>query len=233
MLNMMVEESTLTLKEIAEKCVTYGVKVNPSYISKLKSGKQPPASDEVNIALAKSCGYEDEVDSFLFESYLEKAPEYIKDFLNELITLFRTTIKITFEKQFPSEMIHILQMQLDQFSNYEILTQSIEQLRNTTLVTDVDALSNQQVINTTLKMNDTSMEPLIPKGSILHIRKDNEIINDDIIVIEKNGDFLVRRIFFIEENKFLYSINKSYKSEFLNDNIINIIGKVEKITIEL
>ena len=63
----------------------YGVSINPSYISKLRTGKQPPASDDVNIAIAKACGFEKQIEDFLFEAYLEKSPEYIKIYYLKLL----------------------------------------------------------------------------------------------------------------------------------------------------
>jgi SOS-response transcriptional repressor LexA len=231
LLNKMIEESKLTHKEIAEKCMEYGVRINPSYISKLRTGKQPPASDDVNIAIAKACGFEQSIDNFLYEAYIEKAPSYIKVFLQEIVALFRKVIRDSFTNQFPSEMRQLLIEQIEQMSDYEIIKQSIGQLKLllNSKNGDIDQKENQLV----LRMTDESMEPKIPRGSTIYIIPTEEIRNGDIVVVSYKGQKRVCRIFFIEKKVVLVSDNNKFEPIIEEQNNITIEGKVSHIMIEV
>lgn len=81
LLSRYIEESGLSLGEIAIKLANRNIKVDRSYISKLKNGNKSPASDEVTKALAEVTGGDPE--ALLLAGYIEKAPEEIKSLLTE------------------------------------------------------------------------------------------------------------------------------------------------------
>ncbi|WP_141433703.1 helix-turn-helix transcriptional regulator [Bacillus sp. 03113] len=51
-----IKKSNMTLDQIAEECKKYGINIHPTYISKLRLGKRPPASYVVTAVLAKVLG---------------------------------------------------------------------------------------------------------------------------------------------------------------------------------
>jgi SOS-response transcriptional repressor LexA len=216
---------------LEKRCMKYGVRINPSYISKLKTGKQPPASDDVNIAIAKACGFEQNIDNFLYEAYIEKAPSYIKVFLQEIVALFRKVIRDSFSNQFPSEMRQLLIEQVEQMSDYEIIKQSIGQLK--LLLNSKNGDIDQKESQLTLRVKDESMEPKIPKGSTICIIPMEEIRNGDIVVVSYKGQRRVCRIFFIEKKVVLVSDNNRFEPIIAEQNSITIEGKVSHIIIEL
>ncbi|WP_424475036.1 XRE family transcriptional regulator [Oceanobacillus kimchii] len=230
MLNEMIEESKLTLKEIAFKCEDYGVKVNPSYISKLKSGKQPPASDEINSAIVKACGFEEEVDNILFEAYKEKAPTFVKEFLQEMIDFFRITTKAVMNSSFPDDFKELMESQLEQMSDYEIIINSISSFKGLNNFNEVVPVNSN--IEYKLVMTDDSMEPKIPKGASVYYKITNDIENGDIVVIVENGNYYIRRYVAINNEIVMLPEKKSFKvKEFEEDKDI-ILAKVTSISIE-
>lgn len=82
LLSDLVKNSGLTLREIADKCKELGISIDPSYISKLQTGKQAPPSDEVSRILAEALGA-DPIE-LIWLSYTEKAPDEIKPSLKRL-----------------------------------------------------------------------------------------------------------------------------------------------------
>lgn len=76
LLSRYIKESGMSLSEIAEKASQYGVKVDKSYISKLKNNMVNSPSDEISIAIAKATGGDPE--ALVLSSYYEKAPEGVK-----------------------------------------------------------------------------------------------------------------------------------------------------------
>lgn len=74
-----IQNSNLSLAQIAIRLKSYGVRVDKSYLSKLQNGKKPPATDAINEALSKVLDIE-AVDLKL-AAYRNKIP---KDILQEL-----------------------------------------------------------------------------------------------------------------------------------------------------
>ncbi|WP_052091949.1 helix-turn-helix domain-containing protein [Paenibacillus sp. FSL H7-0357] len=81
LLSKYIEESGLSLGEIAIRLSNKNIKIDRSYISKLKNGNKPPASEDVTRALAEVTG--GDTDALLLAGHIEKAPEEIKEGLIE------------------------------------------------------------------------------------------------------------------------------------------------------
>lgn len=72
-----IKKADLSLAQICRRLKSNDVSTNKSYLSKLQSGKCPPASDKLSLALADLLQI-DQVD-LLTSAYLEKLPpEVIK-----------------------------------------------------------------------------------------------------------------------------------------------------------
>ncbi|MDA2423152.1 S24 family peptidase [Bacillus thuringiensis] len=220
-LNQMIEKSNLTLKEIAEKCMLYGVSINPSYISKLRTEKQPPASDDVNIAIAKACGFEKQIEDFLFEAYLEKSPEYIKNLLLEITDFFSNTAQTILETQAPSHLLPLIKAQFNQMTRYDIVRQT---LNNAGTVNKINIQPSKSI-----KMTDDSMEPLIPKGAILHFEEVTKIKNGDVLVTASDESYVVRKAFLIENKAVLIALKEEIQPIIINDVNSQFLGKVTSI----
>lgn len=77
LLSKYIEQSGMTMADIAKKINDMGVKIERSYISMLKNNKtKNPASEEINIAIAEVTGGDKE--QLLMAAYLDKAPEKVR-----------------------------------------------------------------------------------------------------------------------------------------------------------
>lgn len=72
LLSSYIEKSGKTLREVAELCNKKGYSLDYTYISKLKSGKRPPPSENLSRVLAEVLGVNPE--ELILHGYLEKAP---------------------------------------------------------------------------------------------------------------------------------------------------------------
>ncbi|ASA25390.1 helix-turn-helix domain-containing protein [Paenibacillus donghaensis] len=81
LLSKYIEESGLSLGEIAIRLSNKNIKIDRSYISKLKNGNKPPASEDISRALAEVTGGKSQ--ELLMASYIEKAPEEVQPALQE------------------------------------------------------------------------------------------------------------------------------------------------------
>ncbi|WP_411503393.1 S24 family peptidase [Brevibacillus centrosporus] len=218
LLSNMISNSNLKLKEIADKCEEIGVKINPSYISRLQTGNQAPASDEVNTAIATVCG--GDVELLRFEASVEKSPDIVKTFVNEVTSYFRETTKQLFSAKLPEAVLPIVLEQIDSMSKLDIVNNFLK-------MDKADGLENKAEINMGPRIEDDSMEPLIPKGAIINLEKETDIKNGDYIVVEiEEVGVMIRRIVIIDENIVLLPENSAFECLETLKKRVKILGKV-------
>ncbi|WP_068773764.1 helix-turn-helix domain-containing protein [Paenibacillus sp. FJAT-26967] len=90
LLEQYIQKSGLNLTEITEQLKEKGITIDRSYISKLKSGAKPPASEEVTKALAEITGGDPEM--LVNVGVIEKTPEEIKAFISEIEDILWDTV---------------------------------------------------------------------------------------------------------------------------------------------
>lgn len=91
LLSKHIDDSGLTLKEISKKLSDQGLSVDSSYISRLKTGVKPPASENITRALAKVLNCNPE--KLVFAGYLDKAPDDIRETFEQLDIIVDDTLK--------------------------------------------------------------------------------------------------------------------------------------------
>lgn len=221
-LDEMLKKSGLTLQEVADRCEKdFGVKINRSYISKLKTVRQSPASDEINVAIAKVCG--GNVEEFLYEAYLEKAPDFMKSFIKNLLKVTRELSLIALRDNFSNEQLPIVEAHFNQLSDLELIKEISNFSENLSefklrKVEEIKSKGHNELSNQIfdITMKDASMEPTIPKGAIIHIdRESNITVGDIVVVLLEEGDYEIRRYYpNIEE----YYDGEDYQIIFTSDN---------------
>lgn len=83
LLNKLISESGLTIKEIVAKCKDLGESITPNYLSVLKNQDGKIASDNLSLAIAKACNSKyDQI--LIVQGYLDRAPQIILDYLNHI-----------------------------------------------------------------------------------------------------------------------------------------------------
>lgn len=121
LLSKYIEDSGLSLGEIAIRLSNKGIKIDRSYISKLKNGNKPPASEEITRALAEVTG--GDTDALLLAGYIEKAPDEIKPILTEasntgeLFALFGTLVMYVEEFRSKGKINEELLEKIEMFNN--------------------------------------------------------------------------------------------------------------------
>lgn len=82
LLKSYINDSRYTLDELSEMLSKKSISATKQYISKLQNSKTPPASEELNRALAEITG--GDPDKLIMAAYIEKAPQQIKDLFERL-----------------------------------------------------------------------------------------------------------------------------------------------------
>lgn len=242
MLSAMIKDSGFTLREIVEKCKQEGVSIDQSYISKLQTDAQKPASDEVNIALAKVCGVDP--DDLLFEAYMEKAPNMIRKLITQISDFFKQFLSVMSIQQLPPDMVPIFKQQIESISQRDLIKmildtdfkEMLEGMSNTMSIKDLNGEENRILFNPYLgiKMPDNSMSPLIPIGAQLQLDNPTTVGNGDIVfALIAEDDYLVRRYVLVDNKIILIAENNAFEPLTFSKDSIKIVGRVKSYTNEL
>ena len=58
-------------------------------------------------------------------------------------------------------------------------------------------------------MTDDSMEPLIPKGALLHFEEVDKVENGDVIITTSDESYVVRKVVLIEDKTILMALKRN------------------------
>lgn len=252
LLNSLIENSGLSVKEIAERCTASGVKVTSAYISTLRNDKNNRApSDEMSRAIAKACNAKYE-NILVIEAYLDKSPKEITDLLNMLKDLIIRTSIGMFDNGFKSN----IQQVSNEILNALPLAEVIATISNENLSTEIkkqygafsfkakhssDGFKVLQEIGTTgFAVSDDGMKPVINKGDKVNIeiKELKDLKTGDILCYTKESTkkVLVRKAVFNGSSRkeiTLLPINTEFSIETAKTEDLHIIGKVTQVISEI
>ena len=231
-----IKRSGLTLRDLSNFLMQYNIVINPSYISKMQTGKQIP-SDKINVAMAKILNIPE--DQLLFAAAMDKAPKTTKTIIDTLMTFARDATKIMLSVYYPHELAKIKISQIDDYTDFDFFSS----YANNPIIDKFKSVYNKHTdAQYEINMPDDSMEPEIPENSILFLTEPTNIVNGDIVVATTNSNdsFLVRRIDFIPEQNdgsdrkvVLIPKNKNYSSYLQFEKNIKISAKVRAVLMEI
>ncbi|MBR0596566.1 S24 family peptidase [Sinanaerobacter chloroacetimidivorans] len=249
MLEEMITESELSLRQISKLCLQFDIAVTPSYISQLKNGKLPPPTPEVSLALAKVCNSKKQ-SQLVFQGYMEKAPDVIKEYMLASSQLNRIMLEslcraegrdplsqdsLDFLKNL--DVLSTLEMSSKYLDSENQLTTS-ELIREITLSSGGVAKINAQGDMINLFLGDASMSPTIPIHSYLYILPTRlDLLKErDIIAFYPNNrkQATLRRIFYANDKILLIPEDKTNQIYMIDSfEEIDYIGKVVSYKVDL
>lgn len=245
-----IKNSGYSLRAIASICEKkYNVKITASYLSRLQQeGNRNPASEKVNIAIAKVCGINP--DDLIFEADLERAPENVKNIVDLMVNYIKSmyislmpniNIKDTkAQEEFESEINKYINMGTREFITEMLNQESLDienPLEQNIFIPQEDSeLLNEMFMKFTvgIKMLDNSMFPIIKQGAKIELIKLDEYSNGDIISVQLNDNTnLIRTYVESGNNVVLIPANQDFETLTVPKKDIEIKGKVKSYTIDL
>lgn len=248
MLDAIISDSELSLRQISKLCAQFDISITPSYISQLKNGKLPPPSPEVSLALAKVCNSKNQ-SQLVFQGYMEKAPDVIKEYMLAASQLNRIMLESLCKAEnsaLSQESIDYLRS-MDNLSALEMSSKYINpenQLSPSDLIREITlssgGVSKVQAQGDMINffLGDTSMSPTIPVHSYMYILPTKlELLKErDIIAFYPNNrkQATLRRIFYSNDKILLIPEDKTYQI-FIIDGFedIEYLGKVVSYKVDL
>jgi SOS-response transcriptional repressor LexA len=226
-LSNMIDKSGLTLKELSDKCGDLGVKVAPSYISKLQTRSQNPASDDINKAIAQVCNAD--VENLLYESYIAKAPEMIKDLQKGTSKWFRDYLINLTKETYPNELVPLIFEEQQQLTDYHLVKHVLETTKN---FNELD-FNDEEINGYEFSITDDSMEPQIPVGSKLIFERNVPIKSGDIVVAIFDKSVLIRRLLIYNDLYILIANKYSIEPIITNEEKLQLLGRAKEITLNI
>ena len=248
MLDAIIEESELSLRQISKLCAQFDISITPSYISQLKNGKLPPPSPEVSLALAKVCNSKKQ-SQLVFQGYMEKAPDVIKEYMLASSQLNRIMLESLCKAEnntMSKESMEYLK-NLDILSTLEMTSKYLDPenplspndlVREITLSSGGVSKVQAQGDMINFFLGDTSMNPTIPVHSYIYILPTKlELLKErDIIAFYPNNrkQATLRRLFFSNNKILLIPEDKTFQIYMLeNFEEIDYLGKVVSYKVDL
>ena len=248
MLDAIISESELSLRQISKLCTQYDISITPSYISQLKNGKLPPPSPEVSLSIAKVCNSKNQ-SKLVFQGYMEKAPDVIKEYMlasSELNRIMLESLCKVENKTMSNESIEYLK-NLDVLSSLEMSSRYMnsntkidpsELIREITLSSGGVSKIQAQGDMINFFLGDTSLSPTIPVHSYVYILPTKlELLKErDIIALYPNNrkQATLRRIFFSNDKILLIPEDKTFQIYIIDSfEDIDYIGKVVSYKVDM
>ncbi|MDD2190148.1 MAG: S24 family peptidase [Eubacteriales bacterium] len=249
MLNSIISESELSLRQISKLCTQFDISITPSYISQLKNGKLPPPSPEVSLAIAKVCNSKNQ-SQLIFQGYMEKAPDVIKEYMLASSQLNRIMLESLYKSNKDNTMT---QEAVDFIRNLDVLSalemssryvnadnniDPAELVKEITLSGGGIAKVQAQGDMVNFFLGDTSMSPMIPVHSYIYILPTRlDLLKErDIIAFYPNNrkQATLRRIFYSNDKILLIPEDKNYQIYIIKHlEEIDYIGKVVSYKVDL
>lgn len=242
MLDNIIKKCGLSLRQITKRCIDMNYEITPSYISQLKNGKLPPPSEEISKTLAYVCG-EKEPMRLVFQGYLEKAPEMIKEYILKSSSLNKQLLQFLSQEEnqqlsenFSDYLNHLdiitsldLSIKYMNSKNESNITSFLQEMN--TLSGAVQKSENENAETSYFFLRDSSMEPLISMNAHITITptKKELLKSKDVVAFHPNNSKtpLLRRYYEQNNNIILVPENKEYDIFFCKDiEEYNYLGKV-------
>lgn len=253
MLNILIEESGLTVKEIANKCKEQGVEITTTYISKLRNDKNNKTpSDKVSLAIAQACNAKYK-ECLLVEAYLDNSPKIISDFFSELKKIVVPITMGVMENALTTQEQKSFENVLEALPMSHFIIEMVQENRATQIkkmygTGNIKAfqkgndynIKHEITQNLGLQISDDGMKPQISKGDTVQFeyKKINEYKTGDIICFSKKGvknKIYARKIVVGDNNKTitLLPMNNEYTFENANSDDLVIYGKIVRVTTKI
>ena len=250
-LDQLITESGLQVKEIAQKCEEMGVQVTPAYISSVRTSKKGTPSDRLSRAIALICGVDE--NTLVVEAYYENAPEEFR----QMIDVLREDILVPiFDTMLPTEGVAVVEatkqtlrdLPIAQFVKMTAETLKAESKKILDIFTVESSFENDDGSKTVVQMKapegiavaDDGMAPNIPAYTtvICELKEQGEYRNGDILCYRRVGELSakVRTAAFMDDERkkvMMLPLNKSFEPETLDWDSIIVFGKVERIVLGL
>jgi len=247
MLSSIIDKSKLSLRQITKRCADFELSITPSYISQLKNGKLPPPSAEVSMVLAKACESEEQ-SKLIFQGYLEKAPDVIREYMLASSNLNKTMLEAlckTQDNAVSEEALAYLR-EMDILTAIEMSSKYVkaggaeidkELVKRITLESGGIVQERDSEIMT-MFLGDNSMAPTIPVHSFLYIiRTRTSLLKDRDIIAFYPGNrkiLTLRRVFLVKGKILLIPDDKISEILILDSfDEIDYVGKVTSYKVDL
>lgn len=248
LLNQLIDNSGLTVKEIAQKCTEDGVKVTPAYISTLRNDTNNRApSETMSKAIARACGNKNE-DILVVEGYIDGAPEAFKSVIEFLRESALTVMLGAFANSYSEEEIAIARKAVEEMPLAGLvmaMSKEKSEMLKTYGTMNIKSKISDDELKTEVQLKqavgfdvtDNSMFPTLPKGAKVTLEMCEKYKDGDILAfVDKDNTLMYRKVGFIGDARSavaMFPLSTEYETKVYNTDEISIIGKVVQVIVDI
>lgn len=248
LLNQLIDNSGMTVKEIAQRCTDDGVKVTPAYISTLRNDtNNRTPSETMSKAIARACGSKNE-DILVIEGYIDSAPEAFRSLIEFLRDSALTMMLGVFANNYSEEEISIARKQVEEMplaqlvmalsANKGEISKAYGTMNFKSEISDNEIKSEVQLKQAIgFDVQDNSMFPTIPKGAKVTLEMCEEYKDGDILAFtDKDNTLMYRKAGFIGDDRStvaMFPLSTEFETKVYSTGEISIIGKVVQVIVNI
>ncbi len=225
-LNIMIENSGKSLKEIAIECKNEGVDITQSYIGILKNNADRIPSEEITTAIANVCGADPEM--LIIEGGIDKAPDLLKLKMETIRNCYKDLLK----KGLPETEENLIDEKIDEMPYSTMLDGFIVSCQFTMGQVTQEQLQKITEDVQEFGISSDNLEPLIKKGSIFKIIRIpfDRYQQGDILAYKKAEKVEYKEVIAFSDNEIILRDNKGYFEEKRED--IEPLGIIDMSSVE-
>jgi len=245
LLNRLIDKSGLTAKEIAERCKQQGQEITASYVSILrKEANERIPSDDVSYVLEEVLSVPK--NTLVLEAYLDSAPDVLKEFFRNMKAQAFELAFRAIDSAIPIDEAEREQIaaQLDQMPLAQVLLQLSQQKQpgfDQNFITRSEQTEDGQLtvsmgMNMDFPITDSSMQPILPEGSKVKLKLQEEYRSGEVVAIIPLGEktMIFRKLYDIKDgNRMLMPLNPDFDVIEFDPATMLIFGRVEAVVTTL
>ena len=237
-LKNMIADANITQEELSKKCSEMGTPITRNQINRILNRKANAPEENISRSIAKICNADER--ELVLAGYLEKAPHEFIEYLNKEQDLSLEMGLAFLGEKLSNEQKEVVKELYRKETLVELIIKTLDIKDIPKMPQNLfDVKIDDDKINTIYNelmffiMKDDSMQDKIPKGSKLRLESKDKYENGDIVVLEVNGEKIIRMIIWIGRTIFAYPLNKNYQVQMLNNGEYKIIAKIRSVEIPI
>ncbi|MEA5051387.1 MAG: S24 family peptidase [Oscillospiraceae bacterium] len=227
-LNGLIEKSGLSAVEIAKRCGELGQDVSPSYISLLRNEKNNRVASE-DISRALSVALNADPDLLVLESYLDNAPETIREFVSGVKNMMRDNTVSAIKQIAKTAKTVAIKKQFDGVPMSDFVLYFCKEIKKNNV--NFERMKGKAAVDISFPVADDAMSPVLKEGDRVQIDYTDVCKSGDIVAysLKDKDELRYRKLLISGDSYTMLPFNATFPIETYSKDDIVILGRVAEV----